>query len=106
MCSSDLLDLPVYDTQCGAKLFRNTEIIKQVFSKPFFSRWIFDVEILSRLLLAFGQTSTKDEQPIILEHPLALWNQVDGSRLKPSDFARAAFDLAKIAQKRYFEDQR
>ena len=41
------LKLNVYDTQCGAKLFRVNALTKEIFSRPFQSTWIFDVELIS-----------------------------------------------------------
>jgi len=46
--ASIVLNLGVYDTQCGAKLFRK-DIVESAFSEKFQSYWIFDVEILARL---------------------------------------------------------
>ena len=42
---SNMLQLPIYDTQCGAKLIHN-EIISTVFKEPFSSKWLFDVCLL------------------------------------------------------------
>jgi hypothetical protein len=39
----------VYDTQCGAKLFRRTPALAAALERPFRSRWAFDVELLGRL---------------------------------------------------------
>jgi hypothetical protein len=64
-----LLHLDAYDTQCGAKLFR-PEVAREAFSKPFISRWIFDVEILMRLR---GRR--------IIEYPLCRWSDVRGSKV-------------------------
>ena len=47
--SSAVLDLPVYDTQCGAKAFRVTPALRAALADPFTSRWAFDVELLGRL---------------------------------------------------------
>ena len=48
--SSWVLSLRIYDTQCGAKLFRNTAALQTVIATPFGSRWIFDVEMIARFI--------------------------------------------------------
>jgi glycosyltransferase involved in cell wall biosynthesis len=95
--ASIVLRLPVYDTQCGAKLFRVTPATVDVFSRPFGARWIFDVEILARMITS--KSHAKDSaspRDSIYEYPLERWEDVDGSRLKPRDFLAATVDLAAI----------
>lgn len=91
-CASMMLNLPVYDTQCGAKIF-NRRVTEVLFSTPFITRWLFDVEILARYEKEFG---AKDAERKIYELPLFQWEDVDGSRLKKSDFFRAPIELLKI----------
>lgn len=88
--ASIVLGLPVYDTQCGAKLFRVTAETVELFRWPFSSRWIFDVEILSRL------AKLSDAPAAIYEYPLDRWREISGSRLRAQDFLAAALDLAAI----------
>src|SRR5262249_54157493 len=44
--ASLILDLPVYDTQCGAKAFRRTPALAAALERPFSARWAFDVELI------------------------------------------------------------
>lgn len=99
-CVSIILQCEVYDTQCGAKLFRNTEAIQTVFTTPFISKWIFDVEIIARLS-SLLKSSGAELENYIIEYPLEQWEDVNGSKLKLRHFAMGGFDLAKIALKYY-----
>jgi len=93
---SIVLGLEVYDTQCGAKLFRVSPSIKALFEQPFLSRWIFDVEILARLIKARRGKELRQPEQAIYEFPLTVWQDIPGSKLRYSDFARAAWELYRI----------
>lgn len=86
------LKLPVYDTQCGAKIIR-TSLVPALFEKPFISKWFFDIEILKRLLISPGFHLTLNS---IIEVPLNRWNAVDGSKVKLKDFLIAPLELWRI----------
>lgn len=90
------LQLPVYDTQCGAKLFRATPEVEALFADPFLASWIFDVEIAARLI-AQRRGSDRPQAPrAIYELPLQTWRDVAGSKLKPRDTLRALWELVRI----------
>jgi dolichyl-phosphate beta-glucosyltransferase len=93
---STILGLDVYDTQCGAKLFRVTPVIGAVFEQPFLSRWIFDVEILARLIKARRGAELPQPEEVIYEFPLTEWRDIPGSKLGYGDFVRAAWELYRI----------
>ncbi len=92
--ASFLLGVSVYDTQCGAKLFRVTPRLNALFREPFITRWIFDVEIIARLIQADAAHSPA--QDVIYETPLSEWRDVKGSKITPGDFFRAAFEMIAI----------
>lgn len=95
--ASTVLQLPVYDTQCGAKLFRVTPRTTELFAQPFSARWVFDVEILARMSVQADQSADAvPAQDSIYEVPLDSWRDVAGSRLKPQDYFTAIIDLASI----------
>jgi glycosyltransferase involved in cell wall biosynthesis len=93
---SQLLALRVYDTQCGAKLFRVTPAIRDVFSRPFVTRWEFDVEILARWLVYQRTRGEPNLDERLLEIPLGVWEDVPGSSMSLRDFLRAPLDLARL----------
>jgi len=90
--ASLVLRIPVYDTQCGAKMFVATEALALTFRDPFISRWVFDVEILARLLCR----GNVNPQVAVCEYPLLEWHDVKGSKVKPKDFLVALWDLSRI----------
>lgn len=90
---SQTLGLAIYDTQCGAKLFRVNDTMREIFATPFLSRWIFDVELIARFLQL---RSRNDVVHAIYELPIRTWHDVAGSKVKSRDFIRALRDLRKI----------
>jgi glycosyltransferase involved in cell wall biosynthesis len=94
--ASVLLGMGIYDTQCGAKLFRASPAIRSLFQEPFLTRWLFDVEILARLIQACRGTVLPRAEDIIYEFPLHEWHDVAGSKVKAREFAKAFFGLARI----------
>jgi dolichyl-phosphate beta-glucosyltransferase len=90
---SSSLGLAVYDTQCGAKIFRVNDTIPALFAERFLSRWIFDVEIIARFVQQRGRDAAANA---IYELPIQAWHDVKGSKVKSTDFIRALKDLWKI----------
>lgn len=93
--ASMVLDMSIYDTQCGAKLFRDTPALRAAMSQPFRSSWVFDVELLGRLT-----TGTEGAPGIaaedFLEIPLQVWEDVRGSKLGVKGALRGGMDLLRL----------
>ena len=67
------LDVPVWDTQCGAKIF-TLDLAAEIFAQPFHTRWLFDVELLARMGRRRLQTQ-------VCEYPVSKWHDVPGSKI-------------------------
>ncbi len=93
------LRLPIYDTQCGAKMFRCTDEMRRRLAEPFISRWIFDVELLARFVVGRRDTDLPPAEEIIYEQPLRAWYDVEGSNLKLRNFFTVARDFSLIYAK-------
>jgi len=92
--ASNLLRIPVYDTQCGAKLFRASTHLRDILTDPFMSRWYFDVELIARFLLS--QPAGINGADLIYEATLREWVDVAGSKMTLTDMARAISDLSLL----------
>lgn len=87
--SQFVLKVAVYDTQCGAKVI-DFETAKPIFSKPFISKWLFDVELLKRL------QKIHNLNEVVKEIPLENWTEIGNSKIKVIDFFKIPFELLKI----------
>jgi dolichyl-phosphate beta-glucosyltransferase len=98
--ASFVLDLAVYDTQCGAKLFRVKERTRALFATAFSVNWTFDVELIARVQ---AQTATAaragDAHERIYELPLNQWHDVAGSKVRATDFLTGIFEMLRIYRK-------
>jgi dolichyl-phosphate beta-glucosyltransferase len=97
--ASVALGITVYDTQCGAKVFRVNDTFVAALAVPFRSTWAFDVELLDRLLRG---TDHAPGLPVgaFAELPLETWHDVSGSKLRLAPALAALFDLVPIARRR------
>jgi glycosyltransferase involved in cell wall biosynthesis len=95
--ASLILKVPIYDTQCGAKVFRRTAALEAALADPFVSRWCFDIELLGRLLIGTVETPglPVDE---IRELPLRRWRDIPGSNLSLSGAPRVIVELMRVAR--------
>lgn len=90
--ASLMLGQPVYDTQCGAKVFLVSPVLEQALAEPFRTRWVFDVELLSRMFAA-------NQSIRCLEVPLLEWRDVDGSKLTPRRMLAAGRELLSLRRR-------
>lgn len=95
-CASLTLGIAIYDTQCGAKLFRTSPDLLDSLRRPFASRWVFDVELIGRYLRRLAARGVETPENRIYEFPLRVWVDVQGSKVGPLDFLKAMVEMAGI----------
>lgn len=86
--------LPIGDTQCGAKLLRNTSRLQQAVAQPFSAGWLFDVELFSRI------AATAASAHAFYEYPLAAWTEVPGSKVTGRAIRRAGLAMLRLIAER------
>lgn len=93
-----ILHLGIRDTQCGAKLFRNSEALRKVFNEPFSATWVFDVEVLARFLVLakLGEVAADALSNGLVEYPVEAGCDIPGSKVRLYDIVKAPVDLWRI----------
>lgn len=90
------LQLPIRDTQCGAKLFRTTPAFAEAISSPFTAGWLFDVELFGRIAV-----KTVAAREAFYELPLSEWTEIAGSKVSGRAVVKSGFRmLGLIAETR------
>lgn len=90
--ASAALGMRFRDTQCGAKVFRR-QAAEKIFQEPFLSPWLFDVEVLARLIQSVGR---RQARCAIAEVHLREWRDTEKSRFFSQYASQAPRDLLKI----------
>ncbi|MBG44198.1 MAG: glycosyl transferase family 2 [Aequorivita sp.] len=90
-----ILKTAIYDTQCGAKMFTK-QCAQQIFAEPFVSRWLFDIELISRMQVLYP---TSHLNKIIYEQPLNTWKEMGDSKIRIKDLIEMPYQLYQIYNK-------
>ena len=84
-------NLGVYDTQCGAKIFKPSTI-DTIVLQPFYTKWFFDVEILLRI-------KRLNQKLNCFEVPLSKWHNVKNSKINLLSFPLVLKELSILSRK-------
>lgn len=85
-----VLGAHVYDTQAGAKFFRNRPELRSCLESPFADRWSFDVELFGRL----GRVDIFPSRSV--EIPMQTWTDHRGSKVGLLGGVRAMASLIRV----------
>lgn len=88
--------LALKDTQCGAKLFRNTPLLKNCLETPFSAGWLFDVELFQRI-----SNPNKHKRKNFFEFPVLEWTEIPGSNVKLLDVLKSGMKMASLIKNQW-----
>ena len=88
--SKIILKAAFYDTQCGAKIIEYN-LAKELFNRPFLTKWFFDVELLLRY-----RKKNRDFQQHVYEYSLNKWIEKGDSKITIGDMFKFPFQLILI----------
>ncbi|MDO8884249.1 MAG: glycosyltransferase [Pseudotabrizicola sp.] len=82
------LSLAISDTQCGAKLLRANDALREAVATPFTAGWLFDVELFARVRRAAHPAENG-----FYEFPLPQWDEIPGSKVSGRAVIKAAIRM-------------
>lgn len=88
--------LALKDTQCGAKLFRNTPHLRACLDVPFTAGWLFDVELFLRI-----SNPDRKTRKNFFEYPVLEWTEIPGSNIKFSDVVKGGLSMTSLIFKQW-----
>ncbi len=88
---TSVLRLPIYDTQCGAKIL-TTKTAANVFQKPFLDRWLFDLEVFCRIKKEKGSLFRQSIREVVVE----TWTETGDSRITFFDILKLPYKTLKL----------
>lgn len=89
--------LPLGDTQCGAKLLRNSHDLRAALAAPFTAGWLFDVELFARL-----SARMPTSEFTFYEQPLCEWDEIPGSKVSGTAIVKSGLRMLRlIAETRF-----
>jgi len=83
--------LPLGDTQCGAKILRNTPEVRAALREPFSAGWLFDVELFTRI-----SRQSKEPYRSFFEFPLVEWDEIPGSNVTTGAILKSGLVMARM----------
>lgn len=86
-----ILKMPIKDTQCGAKVF-SSQLAKQIFSKSFKSKWLFDIELFIRIKNMYANRAFNKLEEVALQR----WVEVGDSKITLSESLKMPGQLFSI----------
>ena len=86
------LKLKIYDTQCGCKLM-TSELASLSFKDKFISSWLFDIELIWRIIISRDRAFFREKA---IEIPVKKLIDRGSSRIKISDLFSLPFEFLKI----------
>ena len=89
--------LPIHDTQCGAKLFRNTPALKRSLDAPFTAGWLFDVELFLRI-----SNPNRRERNNFFEYPVIEWTEIPGSKIRSADIIKSGVKMLGLIARQWY----